>query len=71
MLSRAASSGHQDGLRLDYGKHRAERGRATTLLHWDELADLIHRRNFKDWFLLIERGAGSTHRLALTRTPPA
>ncbi len=58
-------------LRLDYGKHRAERGRATTLLHWDELADLIHRRNFKDWFLLIERGAGSTHRLTLTRTPPA
>jgi hypothetical protein len=58
-------------LRVDYGPHRARRSRATTLLHWDELADLIHHRNFKDWFLLIERGAGRTHRLTLTRTPPA
>jgi hypothetical protein len=58
-------------LRLDYAPHRAARSRATTLLHWDELADLVHQRNFKDWFLLIERGAGRTHRLTLTRIEPA
>ncbi len=59
-------------LRVDYGAHReAGRGRATTVLHWDELASLIHRRDFTGWFLLIERGAGRIHRLTLTRTPPA
>ena len=58
-------------LRLDWGPHRAARSRATTLLHWDELADVVHQRNLKDWYLLIERGAGRLHRLTLSRRQPA
>jgi hypothetical protein len=58
-------------LRLDYAPHRAQKRRSTTLLHWDELSGLVHRRNLKNWFLLLEKGSGGVHRLTLTTREPS
>lgn len=57
-------------LRVDYGEHRAARSRTTTVLHWDDLAHIVRRRDLESWFLLIEKGAGEVHRLTLTRRQP-
>jgi hypothetical protein len=57
-------------LRLDYGPHRADRSRSTTLLHWDDLGAFVQQRNLTEHYLILERGAGPVHRLTIRRELP-
>ncbi len=56
-------------LTVDYGPHRNKRGRATTVLHWEDLLPLAHEHDLKDKFVIIERGPGA-YRLRIESTEP-
>jgi hypothetical protein len=58
-------------LRVDYGSHRQERGRATTVLHWDDLRDAVERTNFEGRYLVLERLPTGVYRLEITTKQPA
>jgi hypothetical protein len=56
-------------IEIDYGKHRDDRGRATTVLHWGELLPEVLAQDLTGHFLLIERGQGS-YVLSITPEKP-
>jgi hypothetical protein len=56
-------------LTVDYGRHRDERGRATTILHWRGLLHTVQAADLTGRWLLIERGAG-IYRLVVGRARP-
>jgi hypothetical protein len=54
-----------------YRPYRRARGRATTVLRWEELLPELRLRDVTDWYLLIERGGIGLYRLRLTPKEPA
>jgi hypothetical protein len=56
---------------VDHAENRiADQGNAPTYLNWSSLRDLILRRNYTDWFLVLERYSNGGFRLTLTRSQP-
>lgn len=60
----------QKKVTVDYGPHRNEKGRATTVLHWGDLLPAVMEKNVTGHYLLIERAPGS-YRLTISAKKPA
>jgi hypothetical protein len=59
----------QKKVTVDYGPHRNEKGRATTVLHWGDLLPAVMKKNVTGRYLLIERAHGSYSLTISTKKP--